>query len=298
MFSVLAIAVIAVALVLIPKDDEQKSDKDNAPSEEIYATSFSLNLPNTIIIPVGSSVNLLDCYVNVSPSSMIDKLTYEISSNGIEFSNNKIIANTIGLHTIKFKMPKDKSTFHAKTITINVCDASENPHVLLIKNLIINGKSEQINNVFSISDGVVYKILTDNNVNLNNNSLTGINVGDAEITFNIEDDFIEYVYKFTLKIKEQPEYSIILNNVDNNLIVLNTNDNDVFHINYQVVDKNEQHVEQQISVVSYNTDVVKIESVADDILIKIRAKSIGETKIKISILSNSTIFVEINVLVN
>ena len=302
-FAIVTIAVVVISLVLIPKNDEPNSaNNDNTQnSNEVYATSFSVNVPNSIKIPVGSSINFLNGYINVSPSSVIDKLTIELTpsdlENGITFENNKLIANKIGNYSLKFKIPKSKSNYFSKTISINVCEVKDNIHINSINNTMVKGDVKQIYDMFLINDEITYSVKTDNNVSFVNNTITACNVGESELTFTFVDEYLEYVYDFKINIKDQPEYVILLKNVSNNTITLDTVENDVFHINYEIVDRNNEQAFQPLIVISNDEDLVAVEKIYDDVLIKIRALATGKTTIRISIASNPTIFVEINVIV-
>ena len=297
--SVLAILGLIVALVLIPKDDEPDFDNESNDSPtEVYATNFQINLPTTIEIPVGQSVKILDGFVSVSPASVLNKLTYELSSNsGITFSNNVITANEVGYYSLKFKMPKSQSAYFVKTISIVVSQNYDNAHASIINNSIEKGKAQNIYEIFDIENGFSFNMTSDNKVNISGDTLTGLTVGSSEINLSFVDGYLEYIYSFSIIVKEQPEYQIKLNNVSNNLIIIDISENDVYLINYEVLDKNNQHVTQQILAQSSNNEIVVVEKVYDDSIIKIRAIKSGEAKIVLSILNNLSITVEINIIV-
>ena len=72
------------------KNKENDLDKDDnstqqLPTEqtEIYATSFSLNIPDNIEILVNTKVKLNSGYINITPTNFINKVTYEISASQI-----------------------------------------------------------------------------------------------------------------------------------------------------------------------------------------------------------------------
>ncbi len=294
-FSIVIIVGLAVALVLVPKSDEPDSKHEG--NSETYASYFYVEVPNTIEIPVGMCVNFLEGYIAVTPSNMINKLNIEIStSTGIEFLDNKLMATAVGDYTIKFKMPKSESTFFSKTISVKVKSMEESP-IKLIKESIVRGETIHVNDVFNIAGGVQYSVVTNENFSIVDGALRANNTGDGKVLFSVIESKLQYVYAFDINIKEPPEYKILLNNVLNNRINLDLVD-DTFHINFAVQDQNNEYVKQTISVVSSDENVVLIESVADDALIKIRAVAIGNAKITISIASNLNIFVEIDVIVN
>ena len=301
-FAVVAIVGLAIALILIPKDDETIPQNNNkTPSNSVYATSFSVNLPNTIELPVGAHINFLTGYVSVNPSSVIEKLSIETETNNISnaiiFENNKLTANTVGTYSIKFKIPKSESMYFSKTITIKVKPYHENNHISVLKNSIQESQTCSLDEMFSISDGLNYEIITDSNINFDNNVFTAINVGLSEITFVVKENYLEYIYVFEINIQDLPEYEIVINNVTNNTITLDTLYNDVKHINFEVIDRNNEQTTQLVKALSNNEDVVIVEESYDDLLIKIRAVSVGEATLTLYLISNPAICVEINIVV-
>ena len=301
---------IAITLVFVNKSKEKLDHDSNngninstSQTNETYATSFAMNLPNTIKILVGTKVFLLDGYINVTPSSMLKKLTYEISPksngslNGIKFENNIITANSIGGYIIKFKIPKSASVYFTKTINIVVYEETTSSHIYQTSNTMVIGESKNISELFSVLDGSNFSATTDGNITYSNDIITAQNVGDSKIQFNFAENYIKYVYDFEIKIKDEPMFKIVLLNVTNNTINIDMSDNDVAFINFQVKNREEENVTQAVKVSSSNKEIVVDETKTDDVLIKIRAKSTGEATITISLDSDQTIRVDIKVIV-
>ncbi len=315
-FTVFAIASIVVLSIFLVLYNKKKVDKQNPDAEtpeistptnpsdstDVYATTFSINLPETIQILVGTSVNLKSGYVDVSPTSMLEKLTYEITPkssgvvNGIKLENNTIEAISAGGYTIKFKMPKSKLTYFSKTINVLVYEEQTSSHIQQIKNQIIVGESLNIFEMFEFDESKLVNVTADNKITYNNNIITGINVGESDVKFHFVEAYLEYVYDFEINVKPVPDYKIVLNNVNGNSININFSEKDYFQISYSILNRDEEFVSQDIMVMSSNEGILFVERIADP-LIKIRAVSIGEATITISLVSDSTITVEIHVFI-
>ncbi len=301
---------IAIALVFINKNKENNSFSNNeiknseSQTDVTYATSFSLNLPNTINILVGAKAILSNGYVEVTPSSMLEKLSYEVTPkasgvvNGIKFNNNVIEANIVGNYTIKFKMPKSASVYFSRTINVAVYDEKVNSHIYQTGDTMIIGESKNVSEMFSVINNPNFTVTTDGNTTYLNNKIIAQNVSESNLTFKFIENYVEYVYEFTVRIKDEPMFKIVLLNVTNNIINIDLSDNDVRFINFQIKNREEENVTQAIRVSSSNEDVVIDETETDDVLIKIRALSTGEATITISLVSDETINVEIRVIVN
>lgn len=308
--AIVVVVLIAIALVLLNtyKKDVKPEEDDDIPTEppktdEIYATSFSLNLPETIHILVGTDVNLKTGYINVSPTSMIDKLTYEVTPkstgvvNGIVFENNTISAKSLGRYTIIFKMPKSKSTNFSKSIDVLVYDNAINSHIYQINSILTIGEQTNLSQMFSIQAGKTYSVSTDSNTFYENENLIGTSVGESVVRFNFLENYVQYNYKFELTIKDIPEFAIVLNNVTNKIITLDLVENDTYQIDYSILNRDEEHVYQKdiLATVSDET-FVEVIRIAEP-LIKIKAVKQGEVTLKISLVSDENIFIEIKVVV-
>ena len=299
-----SIVVIVLALCLVvPKLIQSNQDNFNNGNEnEEYATSFSLNLPDTINIFVGTKINLKSGYVNVTPSNMIEKLSVEIkakensSLSGITLVNNQITANEVGKYSLVFQMPKSASTNYSKTISVNVYEEKENSHVYKAINSIEVSKSLEINKVFTIKENASFKIITDNKVSVEEGIIKAKSVGQSKIQFVFTENFIEYIYNFELTVKELPRYQIVLKNVEDNIIEIDIEEDDVFQLQYQIIDAGSEDISQDVIVEVENKSIVTTEFGIDQ-FIKIIATSKGETTIKIIYNLDETVNVEILVIV-
>ncbi len=315
-FTIIAISCIvatAIVIVFLNKNESETSSSNNpgitnpptdtSGSTETYATAFSISLPETIQILVGTSVNLKPGYISVSPTSMIEKLTYEITPkssgvvNGIKLENNTIVAILSGGYEIKFKMPKSKSTYFSKTINVLVYEEITSCPVYQIKDTMTVEENVALSSMFEIMDGKAFNISTDNKIVYSLNTFTAQTIGESIIKFSITENNVEYVYEFDITIKDKPMYRIILNNAPNNIFTFDILNKDVDNINYSVVNRDEQNVYQEISVSSSDENVVKIERINEP-LIKVRAVGVGEATITISLKIDPTIKVEIKIVVN
>lgn len=295
---VLALCLVVPKLIKNNKEDDFKKGTET----EEYATSFSLNLPDTINIFIGTKINLKAGYVNVTPADMVEKLNVEVkakensSLSGMLFENNQITANDVGKYSLVFKMPKSASTNFSKTISVNVLEEKENSHVYKEINSIEVTKSLEINKVFTIKENVVFSIMTDNKVSIEEGIIKANSVGQSEIQFVFTEQFVQYIYDFELTIKELPRYQIILKNLSENKIEININEDDVFQLQYQIIDAGSEDILQDVIVEVENKSIVTSEFGIDQ-FIKIIAHSKGETIITISYVLDVNINLEIIVLV-
>ena len=69
-----------LSITLVLSDDKTDgNDESVTPQEETnYATSFIINVPSLIQIPLTAKVRFKSDFIEISPSDMIDKDTYEI----------------------------------------------------------------------------------------------------------------------------------------------------------------------------------------------------------------------------
>jgi len=282
--------------MLIKNSIEKDSNKETQTEE--YATSFSLNLPDTINIFVGTKINLKSGYVNVTPSNMLKKLNVEVkakensNTSGIIFENNQITANEVGKYSLVFKMPKSETYNFSKTISVNVYNEKENSHVFKKINSIEITKNVDIEEAFTIKENSTYSTITDDKVKIENGSICAEKLGESNITFVFVEQFVEYVYNFELTVKELPRYEIVLKNVTENRIEINIDEDDVFQLQYQVVEGGSGDISQDVIVEVENKSIVTTEFGIDQ-FIKITALKKGETIITISYVLDSSIVVEV-----
>lgn len=304
-FSVIVIVSIAITLIFIPKETKPLNyNSDNNTDNELYAESFSLNMPDTIQILKGTSVGLLPGYFEVLPSQMSDKLTTEIQLksggvvNGIQFQNNKISAISAGNYAIKFKMPKTKSTYFSKTVNINVYENQQNSHVYLNNFELKAGDSKNIAELFTIKEGLEYDITVGANLIMNGNNITANYAGECDLNFVVTSNYLKYNYNFTISVLEQPSYVIELVNVSNNTINIDRSENDVEYVQFVVKNREGENVSQLVKAKSSDSSIVEVEQGYDDVLVKLKALKSGTAHITLYLQSDESIETIINVLVN
>lgn len=302
-FSVIVIVALAITLIFVPKD---KEDLDNNETEivnqEVYAESFTLNLPATIKILKGTYVTLSSGYYSVVPSELSNKLLTEVEvknggvNDGIVFEENKITANNVGSYSIKFKMQKSKSGYFTKSVNIVVFENVQESHVYSNDVQLRVDESKNISDLFTITNEEDCNITTGQNVVLNDNVLTAKNVGDCDVYFKFTQDYLTYNYKFTLGVLPKPVYSIELVDIANNTINLNVGSSS--HIQFEVKDIFNESVSQLVKAWSSDEDIVIIEQPYDDALIKIRALKSGNAQVILFLKEDESIKTVVNVYVN
>ena len=274
---------------------------ENLPSSsETYATSFSLNLPDTININKGAKLKLKHGFVNVTPSSVLNKLEYEItpkgssSLNGIVYNDNVITANEIGSYTIKFKMPKTESSYYSKTITVVVYPIDEEIFINQNSNSLTIGETKSVYELFTFATNKSFNMSVDNKLQLYNNEITACELGVSNILFSFTENYMEFIYDFNLIIKEEPAYKIVLTN---NTITIDLADNEYAYIYYQVTDRDEHFVTQDIDAISQDENIAIKVQIANDNTIKIKGLVAGETIITIFLTADESIKVDVRVIV-
>ena len=297
-FSIVVIVALAIVLIFVNKDDNKNNNNPNE-SIETYATTLIVDLPQTIKIAVGSQVKFNNDYLTIEPSSVSNKLSINIEAdqnitNGIIFENNLLIANEIGTYTITFSVPKSKLTNFTKSIKIEVVSKDQNAHLTQIKKSIIIGKAENISNLFEITVGSTFTLTTDSKLTYSNNEILANDFGDCSLEFSFIENNLEYLYCFNLTVKQIPEY-VIETNVVNNLIQLDLQDN-VFQIQYQVKNRDEEEIYQIVTATSEDESVVKVNDGIDQ-FVKVTALKVGETTITLTLNIDTAIQLEIKVIV-
>ena len=310
-FSCVAIVIfvsIAVVLVLFEKHKENsnndKDDNNIVPPQttEIYATSFSLNLPDTIEILIDSKVKLLSGYVNITPAMAIDKLTHEITRksgsgiDGITFNDNVITANSLGTYSMKFKVPKSESTNFSKTINIVVYEDKNSSHIYQTSNSINIGDNKNVNEIFTILDNN-YQVETDNKAIISNGVINGMALGETKIKFTFTKNYVKFIYDFILTIKEQPVYNILILNGTDNIIEIDLDKNPYAKIHYEIRNGNEKHIYQDVVAVSDNENIVRVVNYPEP-FINIEAVGLGETTITITFSRDTSINIQVTIIVN
>jgi len=319
-FVVLLILAIVLCLIFWPKNNsdinevqdeigEEENGEDNGEDEdetktplETYATSLTVNLPDTINMLVGTRVNLLSGYLEVQPSEMLNNVKTEItpryqsSAFGLQLNNKTLLANEVGSYNLKFSVEKSATLNFTHTTMINIYQDVSNSHIIQINNSLTKGIDYELSDVFYMKENLNLDLVTDNKITYKNNRLKPILLGDSSISVKIIEDFIEYNYQFHFKIKDQPQYSIELKNVNNNDIEFDLSNTSVFFINYEIKNRNEEYVKQDVITNIENENILKIES-CEPPLIKLNAKSVGETTLKITCAEDLSIFVIINIVI-
>lgn len=282
----------------------EENPEEQNPTDEIYATEFKINLPANINILVGTKVELLSGCVEVAPNEMKDKIKIEIipryNSNvhGLKFENNELIASIVGSYNLKLSVPRSKQTNFSETILVTVYEDKSNAHIVQINNNLIIGENISINNLFNFTSDLDFSVETDNKISYSNYFVLPKSVGESIVKFAFTEDFVKYFYEFNLKIKDQPLYEIILNNVINNEIIINLDEDNVAYINYSLKNREEEYLIQPVMCEIENENILSVKKPIEPPLIKIIAKTRGETTVKLICIEDETVFVEIKIIVN
>lgn len=298
-----ALVGLATFLVLHDNNDTDADVPENPDeTEEIFATAYSFNIPETIYIAINTEANLLTGYINTTPAHAISKLTYEVApkdsgvAGGVEFNGNKIVAKTLGNYIIRFKIPKSTTSNFTKNLNVVVHDNTNLSHICQTSESIIIGERKNINELFSIKELTEYTIQTDSKTSYSNSYINAISNGKSEIKFTFKDNYINYIYKFTIDVEELPEFEIILKNTTNNTIEIDFDVETNKHIEFRVQNREQGYVQQTVDAVSSNENIVRVVSYTEP-FIKIEAVGLGEAIIRITYSLDKTIYVELKVIV-
>lgn len=271
----------------ISVDKEETKPETNI----IYATKLEIKGAKTITIQVGCFVELETGYMLIEPANTTCKMITTISplytsvEDGIDFENNKITANKIGHYRIDFKILKAENKYIETSLRIDVVDDKFSTN----KSTFTVGETFPISDFITINDNYEnLQLKTNNYVSLNDNNLTAISAGDTVLTVSYSKEFIKYFYDFNIKVKNIPEYYIVIDGLSNNCKTVNLSD-EYAMISFKVYDKYNQHALQSIDVFIENDSVAEKVHVTYP-LIKFKLMQAGETKIQISLNADAEIF--------
>lgn len=300
----IAVVTIILLLVFVPKikNKIERDDNNTAPSTEDvgnYATYFDLNLPTNINIFVGTTINLSNSYFSIIPSSMESSITNYIEVidgvyNGITFDDYVISGNAIGTYKITFSVPSSASSSFNKSIYVNVHNNLDLAHVSLIKSSIIINETNSVLDLFKFNSNSTYVLTSSDNINCSNDIIVGKMVGNGLLNFKFVENNIQYNYQFELNVKYVPEYKIVVNDIDNNTIALSENES--FFLNYLVFNRDDEKVTYNIQALSFDEDIVRVDNVMNP-LVKLKALAKGETTIRLMLEDDSSIHIDLIVIV-
>lgn len=290
----------------VPKIDEPTENNPENGAEQppliTYASSLNINLPATINILKGATATLTTGYVNVLPNDKLSELNIEIvprynsSPFGLEFSNSTLKANEVGSYNLVFTVPKSATSNFTETVTVYIYEDETNAHVSQLEQYIIKDEVINISDILNIKENSNYSIQTDSKITYNNGEITANYVGKTNLNVTTIEGYIKYNYTFEFTIKDQPLYSIVLNNVTNNTIVINLGTSAVFFINYTISNREEGDVSQAVTCEIGNKDITNVENISAP-LIKIRANEVGSTILTIKSDLDNSVYIQINIIV-
>ena len=263
LYAVLIIsAIVAVLVFLPPKDDDKDPDTDNPPQ---YATSLTLNLPETINLVVGTTAKLNSGYVQVLPKEFEKDLNiaitpkYNSGSQGLRFVHSVISAEEVGTYTIDFEIEKSSTQKIKRSVEVVVHEDFSLSHVTQKKNSFIKGEEISVGDLFNINSAKDYTITTDEKVTLYESMFLAKSLGTTSVAIEFIDGNITYCYSFSFEVKDEPEYVIELINVSNNTIEIDLSEKQFFHIYFQIRNRQEEYINEIVLVSSSDETVVGVE---------------------------------------
>lgn len=286
---------------IVEEDKDENLEESPETSVEVYATSLTLNLPSTINLLNGTSANLLAGYVQVLPNEVYEKLKIEItprynsSAFGVEFSNSTLTAKEVGTYNMTFSVPKSASTNFSKTVLITVYEEEINAHVTQLQNTMTVEDSSNINDFFEIK-GTNCSVQVDDKLNYVSNMLSAVKAGDSIIKLLFTENYVKYIYEFEIFVKKMPQYMFVLNNVTDNTIEIDMSSTSVFYINYEIENREEGDVSQNILISSSDETIAYVEEIINP-LIKIKALIAGTTTLTLTCQADTSVQIEITIIV-
>ena len=286
---------------IVEEDKDENLEESPETSVEVYATSLTLNLPSTINLLNGTSANLLAGYVQVLPNEAYEKLKIEItprynsSAFGVEFSNSTLTAKEVGTYNMTFSVPKSASTNFSKTVLITVYEEEINAHVTQLQNTMTVEDSSNINDFFEIK-GTNCSVQVDDKLNYVSNMLSAVKAGDSIIKLLFTENYVKYIYEFEIFVKKMPQYMFVLNNVTDNTIEIDMSSTSVFYINYEIENREEGDVSQNILISSSDETIAYVEEIINP-LIKIKALIAGTTTLTLTCQADTSVQIEITIIV-
>ncbi len=271
-FCILCISALVVTLVILTKDKHNTSYEPSKSEGEtrIYATSIFLLCPREINIKAGKQIVLDNDFLKVEPSNTTEKIEYEISSKsntsiGINFENNKITATNLGFYYIKFYISSAEDKIIYDTLVIHVVEDC-NQITQKIEYATIEDEIS-VYDIFEILPSFTISNLEVSNATLSNNKILFTTTGSVEICITLYLEKVSYNYKFNIYVNpktEPPEYEIKILNYDSTDITLQYSKNKMYSIVYEVLNKEQEHVLQSVSVKISNTNVAEFVDLASN----------------------------------
>lgn len=316
------IIITAIILLLVFAPKKKDEDKNILPSnnastntetntnnsntsvldnDQIYATELTINLPDTIEILVNNKVELLDGFVTVTPVEAKSKIICKIGSyynsdiNGLKLENLTLIGTIADTYKLIVSVPK-KTGMITKSVIVKVYEETEYAHLKQLKNSSIIGENLDICSYFEFNTNKEYNVVTNDNIAFENNKLIPIVTGEGEINVEYTVGNLKYVYLFYITVINKPEYEILVYDIENKTIEIESDKTTKYEINYSIRNREEENVYQPIYVEIEDEQVVILEYVEYP-LIKIKLIQKGVTKLRIICSNNTNIFIEITVIV-
>lgn len=284
------------------EDVENESGGEQEESQEVYANSLLVNLPTKMNILKGTTVELASGYLQVTPNEMLSKITvninptYNSAEDGLSFRNNILYANKVGTYQVKFSVPKSTSEHLTKTISITIFEEKTLAHVNQLRKSVYFNEHLSIADVFSINCELDFIVNASDILAIKNGNISLLSTGEGEIEFKFLEDHVVYNYQFKITIKDIPEYCFVFNDLKDNTIEIDLLQDDIFRIYYQINNRQEEAINQQISAVSQDETIARIEKIESP-FIKIKGLKAGNTKIVLTYLKDTSVTFEITVIV-
>ncbi len=248
LYSIYCVSIlVALSLFLV----FHNNTSTNSQQSEIYAAGLTLNCSRSINIPVGTSFEFENGFINVSPVEAKSSMSCEIvaktgsASDGLILNDNVFYANEIGIYNLKYSVASSETKSLSETIVVNVVE--ESSPILNIDTLKVE-EDFAIQDVFNLNANADVDISVDKEmINLTNDTLTPISNGETEIEISFTENFVKLNKVYLINILPADFYNIRIDSV----LVKDM----VCTIQYKVLNNDETVVNQNLKVVIDNPNV-------------------------------------------
>lgn len=248
LYSIYCVSIlVALSLFLV----FHNNTSTNSQQSEIYAAGLTLNCSRSINIPVGTSFEFENGFINVSPVEAKSSMSCEIvaktgsASDGLILNDNVFYANEIGIYNLKYRVASSETKSLSETIVVNVVE--ESSPILNIDTLKVE-EEFAIQDVFNLNANADVDISVDKEmINLTNDTLTPISNGETEIEISFTENFVKLNKVYLINILPADFYNIRIDSV----VVKDM----ICTIQYKVLNNDETVVNQNLKVVIDNPNV-------------------------------------------
>lgn len=244
-------------------EDNENGNNNNEDDKDKITPKLVLNLDKDITISVGEKIEFCSNYIIVEPIEKLSEIEisvvprYSSSANGIIFENNCVTGVSVGSYKLVFKLKISETKEITDQMLIWVKEEKEVVHLRLLCNEMTLGDELEFNKVFEIADYDKIKIETNENLTYST-SFKAVFVGIGVVKAIIEKGLILYTYEFQILVKQNPEFSIYIEELIGDEIIVETTKNKMHYLTFIVKNGEEEMVDQRVRVELSNYEIAEV----------------------------------------